>query len=1562
MVLLVESYANLSPKNYRRAMECCMIRNRRLAGGFLRLLSGGLLLVWGWISVCAEPVISELLAWNETGSRDDDGDRSDWIELYNPDSTDINLKGWFLTDDRENLQKWVFPSIVLGADQYRIVFASGKNRSQPGAPLHTNFRLRSEGEYLALGNPQAEIIFEFDPQYPRQFPDVSFGRGRPADSETVLLPIGAPARALIPANDRFSLRWTEADFDDERWKFGRTGVGYGYRDLVGLDTREMLGENPTVYVRILFNLDTLPDWDRFVLRFRYEDGFVAYLNGSRIASDNAPASLAWNSASVADRPDAQAQASVDIDITASGRLLRVGNNVLAIHGLNRTRNSSDILFLPELILVKANNRENKGFMFSPSPRMPNHTAVRDVLEAPVFSVSSRLFAGNLEVRLAKPNSALEDSVIQYTLDGKFPGKDSPLYIKPLILDRTTQLRARLLGTDGSASPIVGESYIQLHQEVANFSSNLPLIVLENFRGGRPPQNAFQPGFMAVIERGANGRSALSGTPEISTRVGLKVRGSSTAGRPKPSLSLEAWDAYDQGRGIAPLGLPRDADWVLWGPYNFDLTLMHNPFIYELSNQIGRYAPRTRFVEVFFHMGGRPLRSNNYYGVYALTEKIKRDGDRVDLDELFPEHDREPEVSGGYLLKIDRADPGDSGFRAAGQTLRYVYPKEEIIEQPDRKAQKDYLDKFFAEMERALNGRNFQDPQRGYAKFIDVGAAIDHHLLNVLALNVDAFRLSGYMFLPRNGKLTFGPIWDFDRALGSTDGRDSFPSAWRGSGQGGTDFFNYPWWNRMFRDIDFFQKYIDRFQKLRRRQFSDSHINGIIDQMADELREAQARNLDRWKQNPRRRYGGSYQGEVDHMKDWLAERIQFMESQFVDPPVFRAAGRAEPGKSVRLTSPEGGDIYYTLDGSDPRELGGEVSQSARKYSIPITLSESAKVTARVRNLEHRSLTGANNPPLSSQWSGPVSSLYSLDKRPQPGDLRIVELHYNPLPPSAEELAAYPNLRSRDFEFFELQNQTSQRLELAGLQITEGVLFAFPSDDSNVLDPGKSAVLVGNREAFALRYGLVDALVVEYRGALDDDADEIRVVGADGIELIQANYSDEQHPATDGHGFSLEPLATANSQMTSDSDWGVGSRMGGNPGMPNSLGTIQFAVRVNEVINNSDPPEVDAVELANYGNETTSIGGWYLTDDLRVPRKYRIPAGTTMEPGSFLVLDETDFGQSTEENVGFRFSSLGEEVYLFAASNGELQGYADGFRFRALSPGKTQGTWMGTDGKRHIVTFQSPTLGAANSNPLVGPIVISEIFAAPQREPSAATESDFEFVEIVNVHSSAVALRDLENRNVGWRIQGGIRFDFPAEWVLKPGESLLITPFDPNAERKQLAAFRKHWGISHSVKVAGPFRGRLENSGDSILLERPDSQLSPEANQAGEIPFALVDFVDYLVSDPWPMPASANESLQRIENNQFGSEPFNWLYDFPTPGKPRKNRAPSILSIAIENDGVRLEIAFNDPGKYSVQRSEQLNGQWEEMQQLVIESETSSSVEVKDSSPQISQQFYRVVLLP
>ena len=206
-----------------------------------------------------------------------------------------------------------------------------------------------------------------------------------------------------------------------------------------------------------------------------------------------------------------------------------------------------------------------------------------------------------------------------------------------------------------------------------------------------------------------------------------------------------------------------------------------------------------------------------------------------------------------------------------------------------------------------------DGESGYAGLLDVDAAIDHHLLNVVAFNVDALRLSGYFHKPRGGKLTFGPIWDFDRALGSTDGRDNNPLVWRSaSGDRGTDFFNYPWWNTLFRDLDFWQRYIDRYQELRASFFSDSATHAVMDSMAAELAEAQVRNLERWNQRPRGTYGGTYQGEVNHMKEWLSDRLAFMDGQFVDPPTIRWDSLPNgDGRSVFMIQPDGAQIYYCL---------------------------------------------------------------------------------------------------------------------------------------------------------------------------------------------------------------------------------------------------------------------------------------------------------------------------------------------------------------------------------------------------------------------------------------------------------------------------------------------------------------------------------------------------------------------------------------------------------------------------------------------------------------------------
>ena len=119
-------------------------------------------------------VISEIMADNGSTLHDEDGASSDWIEIYNPTPGSINLLGCYLTDDKSDPLMWAFPDVMLPPGGHVIVFASGKNRVAPGAPLHTNFELQKDGEYLALVGPAATVVHQFDP-YPSQREDVSFG-------------------------------------------------------------------------------------------------------------------------------------------------------------------------------------------------------------------------------------------------------------------------------------------------------------------------------------------------------------------------------------------------------------------------------------------------------------------------------------------------------------------------------------------------------------------------------------------------------------------------------------------------------------------------------------------------------------------------------------------------------------------------------------------------------------------------------------------------------------------------------------------------------------------------------------------------------------------------------------------------------------------------------------------------------------------------------------------------------------------------------------------------------------------------------------------------------------------------------------------------------------------------------------------------------------------------------------------------------------------------------------------------------------------------------------------
>lgn len=606
----------------------------------------------------------------------------------------------------------------------------------------------------------------------------------------------------------------------------------------------------------------------------------------------------------------------------------------------------------------------RGNFVQPTPGKANQSRGAGFAPPVAFSHPSGSITSPIALALSCADAkSSEKVVIRYTLDGTLPNNASPVYREPLEVTNTTAVRARAYADGLLPGPPQSEVYLSLTSDARKFRSNLPLLVMNIIGMHGPPSS--RSSYLSFYEP-ADGKSSLEGPPALVTRGGFHVRGSSTADMPQPSLAMEFLDEFDDDRDLPTLGMPANSDWVLYAPNVYDPVLIHNPFIHQLGRDIGRYSSRTRFVEVYLVLHPGPVRAEDYAGLYVLEEKIKIGKHRVAIDKLKADDLKEPDLTGGYLLKFDRTGAGEMGFWAGGAEMVYVDPKEQVINLPQRAAQRRYIANFLDEFDRALQGSEWKDPIKGYPAFIDVDAWIDFHVLETLSGNVDIFRYSTYFYKPRGGKLIFGPHWDFDRALGSIDRRDAYPRRWN-TGR----FFDGAWWRQVFQDPDFWQLWVDRWQALRRTHFSETNLFDLIDRLADEVREARPREAARWGLHPR---GGSYQSEVDWMKRWLSERMDFIDNQLVQPPTLdHPGGEVNRGTQLTITGPPGATIYYTQDGSDPRQPQGGISRDAKIYSGPIEIGSEMRVMVRARNPEVRQTGG---PPVSTPWSSPVSASFTI----------------------------------------------------------------------------------------------------------------------------------------------------------------------------------------------------------------------------------------------------------------------------------------------------------------------------------------------------------------------------------------------------------------------------------------------------------------------------------------------------------------------------------------------------------------------------------------------------------
>ena len=1067
-------------------------------------------------SARAQVVISEILASNHEIEADPFGAYSDWLELYNSSSSQVSLAGWKLRVGLNGGKVWILPDIDLDPWSYIRIWCSGKNLDSPRDNLHANFKLPANGGIVSLIRPTDEAPeFVFDYRDWPQFPDISFGMPHHY-TEFEFLKEGSLARFYVPEDGALGDRWLESSFDDSAWSQGLAPFGFdrkrhpSHANEIRKDLGMLVGpEAGTVYLRFPFQMNQEQMGAAPLLSIRFKDGFSAYLNGQLIGRSGASDSLLWNSRATILANSLMEWELGDGDVARVADAMTLGTNVLAIHALSGGEESRDLFVAPLFSGMKVESIQEDQLVFFdyPTPEEINGVGFVEIAPKPEFSRLGGVYFSSISVGIMLPRG--EDGVIRYTLDGEFPDEDSPAYSGPIEIAVSTQLRARAFQHGKSPSLVTSEGYSFLGPSVQSFSSNLPLVVIDGLQEDIE-EDDYSTMQMSVFDRGKDGRSRFTDTPTFTGRGGVKTRGSSTLDRPKKGYRIELRNQMDEDLDVGLLGMPADSDWILYGPYNFDQAMIRNALVYELSNQMGPYAVRTRFVEAFVKSDDQVLSMADFMGLFVLMEKIGRGKERVDIKRPSSGASEEGDLSGGYIFKIDRLGDDENGFRAGHHDLVHVYPNERDFTVAQSEWLTEYLDSFLA----ALASPSFTDPEKGYRAFIELDAWVEQHLLQEITRNPDAYRYSTFYTKPRGGKLRFGPAWDFDRAMRTnTDdewvGRAARPTGWIWGG-------SYHWGKLMMDDPVYQRRFRQRGRELLSGVWSRANVYQQIDRFAAEIAEAQGRNHRRWGYlNPE-----EWREEIALLKKWMSDRIDWLEHRFLPPPeIVSRTGRLEPPCELAMTTSEPeARIYYTLDDSSPGSGTAEVSPKASLYEGSFKIEEDTHVRAAIL--------------IDGKWSD-ETVVGCVEKKPP---LAITEIMYKPR-------------MGGSFEFIELQNLGDETVQLEGLMLSDAIDFDFSDGDVTALLPGEYVVVVSDLTFFKTTYPVGGIKIAgEFEGDLSNTSGRIVLLGALGETIANVYYLDAWYPSTDGSGNSLvlKNPGLDPERWRDPREWSASRERGGSPG--------------------------------------------------------------------------------------------------------------------------------------------------------------------------------------------------------------------------------------------------------------------------------------------------------------------------------------------------------------------------------------------------------------------------------
>jgi hypothetical protein len=394
-------------------------------------------------------------------------------------------------------------------------------------------------------------------------------------------------------------------------------------------------------------------------------------------------------------------------------------------------------------------------------------------------------------------------------------------------------------------------------------SNLPIIIIETVNGDEIPDEPKILGTMKIIQRPNGDRNFVSDASNeaflnYSGTIGIETRGSSSQELLKKPYGIDTLeDDGIENDNVQLLGMPKENDWIL-NSFAFDDSMMRDYISYTMARQMGQYAVNLKYCEVVLN--------GDYIGLYALSEKIKRDGDRVDIAKLSDDENSLPEITGGYIIQTDRTggDNPPEAWNNNGAGYIHEKPNSDDI----TSAQSSYIESVFRDLDDNATNSIITS---GYPSIIDVPSFVDYMLVAEFASNVDAYALSTFYHKDRSGKLRAGPVWDYNLTYGNDLfqwGYDrSFTDVWQ---------FNYSniganFWGDLFADPTFKCYLSKRFNEVTNtgEPLNYDYISSLIDSTAALISEALVRENERWNTIE------NFSEEIINMKSWIQERITWM---------------------------------------------------------------------------------------------------------------------------------------------------------------------------------------------------------------------------------------------------------------------------------------------------------------------------------------------------------------------------------------------------------------------------------------------------------------------------------------------------------------------------------------------------------------------------------------------------------------------------------------------------------------------------------------------------------------